>query len=104
MARVLYMVLAFLVLATGLAFHVRNQQLVMLDYYAGKVTLEVSVIAVGALALGVVLGVVAMLSIVLGLKRDLSRAQRRQRLLTRELESLRATTSTLATAVDREAR
>ena len=91
MARVLYLILAVVVAGAGLAFDVRNKQIIEVDYFIGRAALEVSSIAVAALLIGVVLGVIAMTSIVFGLRRELRRAKRGQRLVQRELEGLRAT-------------
>ena len=91
MARVLYLVLALLVLVAGLAFHVRNKQFIALDYFAGRVSVELSLVVVTALVAGVALGALALASVVLRCKRELRRVKRRHRIAERELENLRAT-------------
>ena len=93
MTRILYLLVALLVALVGILFHVRNRQTVALDYFAGKLDVEVSLVAVGALALGVALGLVAMASVVFGLKQELRRLKRREQITTRELDSLRALTA-----------
>lgn len=90
MARVLYLAIAGLVALAGLAFHIRNKQDIVLDYFAGTVTLELSLVVVAALVLGVVLGAVVMSSSLLRLKTELRRLKRRQQIAARELASLRA--------------
>lgn len=90
MARVLYLAIAGLVALAGLAFHLRNKQDIVLDYFAGTVTLELSLVVVAALVLGVVLGAVVMSSSLLRLKTELRRLKRRQQIAARELASLRA--------------
>lgn len=89
MARLLYMAIAVLVAVGGLAFYLRNKQSIVLDYIAGKVEVELSLVVVAALVLGVALGVIAMLSVVLGLKNEVRRLKRRQQIAGRELQSLR---------------
>ena len=89
MARLLYMAIAVLVAVGGLAFYLRNKQPIVLDYIAGKVEVELSLVVVAALVLGVALGVIAMLSVVLGLKNEVRRLKRRQQIAGRELQSLR---------------
>jgi uncharacterized integral membrane protein len=44
----------------GLAFHLRNHQPVRLDFYLGTVDLPLSWAIVGAVALGALLGVLAL--------------------------------------------
>ncbi len=90
MARVLYLLLAALVALVGFAFHVRNKQTIVLDYFAGTVTFELSLVVVGALVVGALLGALAMASTVLRLKTELRRLKRRQLIAGRELASLRA--------------
>ena len=92
MTRVLYLGLAIVVGAAGLAFHARNHQAVAFDLFFVRDELELSVVVVGALALGCLLGALAMLSVVLGLKGRLRRAHRQQHVVQRELEALRAAT------------
>lgn len=92
-ARVLYLAIAGLVALAGLAFHIRNKQDIVLDYFAGTVEVELSLVVVAALVLGVVLGAVVMSSTVLGLKTEVRRLKRRQHIAGRELASLRAITA-----------
>ena len=92
MARVLYLAFAILIAIGGLAFYVRNDQEILLNYFVGSVTVELSLVVVGALALGALLGVLAMTATVLGLKREIMRLTRRNQAAGRELASLRAVT------------
>ena len=90
MARVLYLLLGALAALVGLVFYIRNNQTIVLDYFVGTVTVELSLVAVGALVLGALLGALAMMSTVLRLKNELRRLKRRQLIAGRELASLRA--------------
>ena len=90
MARVLYLAIAALVALSGLAFHIRNKQDIVLDYFAGTVTVELSLVVVGSLVLGVALGALVMSSTVLRQKAEIRRLKRRQLIAGRELASLRA--------------
>ena len=92
-ARVLYLAIAGLVALAGLAFHIRNRQDIVLDYFAGTVKVELSLLVVGALVLGVVLGALVLSSSVLRLKTEVRRLKRRQQIAGRELASLRAITA-----------
>ena len=90
MSSVLYIAFAVLVAVLGLAFHVRNDQVVVLDYYAGALRIELSLILVATLVIGVLLGVAAMSASLLRLRRELRRLQRQHSAAGRELASLRA--------------
>ncbi len=61
MGRLLRSAAALIMLIAGLAFHVRNHGPMTLDVYAVKFTLPVSWVVVGALTLGVGLGLLAAL-------------------------------------------
>jgi uncharacterized integral membrane protein len=89
-ARVLYLAIALLVTLSGLAFHIRNKQDIVLDYFAGTVKVELSLVVVGALVLGVALGALVMSASVLRLKTEVRRLKRCQQIAGRELASLRA--------------
>ncbi len=89
-SRVLYMAFAILMALAGLAFHVRNDQEIVLNYYAGSLHAELSIVVVGALAVGAVLGVMAMTATVVRLKREIRRLAKRNDIATRELSSLRS--------------
>lgn len=90
MTRLLYLLLALLVTLAGLAFHIRNKQDIVLDYFAGTLTVELSLVVVASLVLGVVLGALVMASSMLSLKAEIRRLKRRQQIAGRELASLRA--------------
>ena len=90
MARVLYLAIAVLVALSGLAFHLRNKQDIALDYFAGTVTVELSLVVVGSLVLGVALGALVMSSTLLRQTAEIRRLKRRQLIAGRELASLRA--------------
>ncbi|MCC6708085.1 MAG: LapA family protein [Gammaproteobacteria bacterium] len=90
MTRLIYLLIAVLVALTGLAFHIRNKQDIVLDYFAGTVTVELSLVVVASLVLGVLLGALVMASSVLRLKAEIRRLKRRQQIAGRELASLRA--------------
>jgi uncharacterized integral membrane protein len=83
MGRLLRSAAALIVLIAGLAFHVRNHGPITLDFYAMRLTLPVSWAIVGAMTLGVLLGLLAALPGRLRAARQLQRQAR-------ELAALRA--------------
>jgi len=92
-SRVLYLVAALLAGLAGLAFHVRNDVPVELDFYLLRLPVELSVALVAALVLGALLGIFAMTLRTLGLKRELARLRRQRAVAERELASLRTLTA-----------
>ena len=53
------------ILLLGLVFHVKNHQLVTLNYYVGEVQLSFSIIIVLAVCVGVLLGILASIPIII---------------------------------------
>lgn len=94
MAGFLYFLFAVMVALAGLAFHVRNAEPVVLDFFVGSAELELSLVLVATLVLGVVLGMLAMSASQLKLRRELRRLARRHEMTGRELANLRALTGT----------
>lgn len=90
MTRVLYLAFALLVALAGLAFHVRNDTPVTLDYVAGSVEISLSWVLVGALVCGVFLGVLAMSASLLRIRLENRRLARRGEQIEREAANLRA--------------
>jgi len=76
-------------LLIGLAFHLRNDQLVDLDFYLGSVSLPFSFYVITALCMGALLGGLSMLPRLLWLKRENARLQKRLRVNEKELDNLR---------------
>lgn len=89
MIRVLYLVIAILVALGGLAFHVRNNRVISLDYFAGTLNIQLSWMLVGILVLGVVLGSLAMTGKLLRQRHEISRLKRSKADMERELNGLR---------------
>jgi uncharacterized integral membrane protein len=72
MTRLLKAVFFFLVLVIGLVLHIKNGQLVTVNYYLGIVELPVSLLITGALLCGALLGFLVDLTIILSLKRKVA--------------------------------
>ena len=53
------------ILLLGLVFHVKNHQLVTLNYYVGEVQLSFSIIIILAVCVGVLLGILASIPIII---------------------------------------
>jgi putative membrane protein len=87
--RVVKVLVILLVMGAGAAFAVLNPLPVNVDFYFDRVELPLSAVVVGAFASGAVLGMLAALGAMLGLKRENSRLRRRERLATEEVNNLR---------------
>ena len=70
MTRIFKLALLLLVVVLGLAFHVRNEQLVVIDFYLDSFEIPLSLALVVTLLAGALLGVLAGLPARLKLKRD----------------------------------
>jgi uncharacterized integral membrane protein len=79
MSRYVQIALVGLILVFGLAFHLRNGQYVTLDYYADSITLPFSLWVFIWLTLGVGFGLLAVVPLLLRMRRDNSRLRRRLR-------------------------
>lgn len=88
--RFLKLLFILLVMLVGAAFAVMNADIVNLNYYFGTVELPLSVVLVGAVCLGALLGMLAGLAGLAGLKRENSSLRRKVRLASQEVDNLRA--------------
>ncbi|MCB1850179.1 MAG: LapA family protein [Gammaproteobacteria bacterium] len=78
-----------LVMLVGAAFAVMNAENVNLNYYFGATELPLSVVLVGAVCVGAVLGMLAGLAGLASLKRENASLRREARLATEEVKNLR---------------
>lgn len=78
-----------LVMLIGVAFAVMNAENVNLNYYFGSTVLPLSVVLVGAVCFGAVLGILAGLGGLASLKRENASLRREARLASQEVQNLR---------------
>lgn len=90
MSRVFKFALVLLVLVFGVAFHLRNDQFVTLDYYVNSISLPFSMWVFIWVALGACLGLVANLPLLLRIKRENARLQKQRRAQEEEMKNLKA--------------
>jgi putative membrane protein len=88
--RLLKLLVILLLMALGAALAVMNPENVLVDYYFGRRELPLAVMLLGALGVGALLGMLAGLGTILGLKRDNARLRRRERLAVDEVNNLRS--------------
>ncbi|MCZ6719464.1 MAG: LapA family protein [Gammaproteobacteria bacterium] len=90
MSRIIKLLFFLGILVVGLAFHVKNDQLVNLNYYMGSIELPVSLLVISSLLVGALLGILASLTFVAKLKRENARLARLVRVTEEEVNNLRA--------------
>jgi putative membrane protein len=89
MSRLLILFLIFAVILLGVVFHLRNDQLVVLDYLVGSSKFYLSVWLVSAFAIGAILGMISSIPAILKVKRENARLQRRVKVSEKEINNLR---------------
>lgn len=88
--RFLKLIFLLLIMVLGATIAVLNADQVTLNYYFGSRELPLSVVLVGAMALGALLGVVASLGGMFRLKRQNFELKRKARIASEEVRNLRA--------------
>lgn len=83
------LIFILLVMLVGAAFAVMNAENVNLNYYFGSTVLPLSVVLVGAVCFGAVLGMLAGLGGLASLKRENASLRREARLASQEVQNLR---------------
>lgn len=81
MSRLITLAVVISILLFGLAFHLRNGQFVTLDYYVDSITLPLSLWVFVWIVIGVCLGLLAVVPLLLKMRRDNRRLRREIRRL-----------------------
>jgi len=90
MSRIIKLILVFAILLFGLAFHLKNNFPIELNYYIGTTPpLPLSVIVVIVLSLGALFGVLASLPIIIKLKQQKLKLERQIKNSEKEINNLR---------------
>ncbi len=91
MKRIIYTILAVLVLLIGIAFAIQNKQVIELNYYFGlKWSGPLSLALLTSFAIGGVAGYLASLRMVVRMQRQLVQARKEIRQIEQEVINLRA--------------
>jgi len=90
MNRVIQIVFALLIIFFGLAFHIKNDAPVTLDFYIRTIHIPLSWVVVIAFSTGAFLGLIVMLNKVLLLRHEIRRLTRKHELASKEIVNLRA--------------
>ena len=89
MSRIAKMILVLIVLLIGLIFHLKNNQIIELNYYLGAIELSLSLLVVLFLCLGACLGILASLPNIIRLKTKQMQLQRHIENSEKEINNLR---------------
>ena len=87
------LIFIIVMLLFGLAFHVKNHQLVTLNYYVGEIQLSFSIIIVLAICIGVLLGILASIPIIIRNKQLNSRFEKEIKHREKEINNFRITST-----------
>ena len=83
------LIFIIVMLVFGLAFHIKNHQLVTLNYYIGEVQLSLSVLVFLAVCIGVFLGILVSIPLLVKLKRLNTKLERNIKHKEKEINSFR---------------
>lgn len=86
----IFAVCLFLVLAVGLSFHVENPHEVAFNYWLGASNQPLSLLLVSAVLIGAVLGVIASMFVVFGLRAQIRSLRKSESIAKEEVRNLRS--------------
>lgn len=90
MKRILTFTILLLVALVGLGFALINAEMVSLNFYFDSIQAPLSLVMVVSLAVGAVMGVIASLWVIIGLKRDLAKMRKTIKVADEEIANLRS--------------
>ena len=89
MSRIAKLIIVFVILLSGLAFHLKNNQMIELNYYVGVLDMPLSWLVVVMLFIGAMLGVLASLPMIIKLKQQKLKLERQIKSSEKEINNLR---------------
>lgn len=89
MLRIIYLILALIIVIIGIVFAVLNAEHVQLNYYLGSVQIPLSLMLVLAMIVGAGLGVLASLSIIITSRREVHKLKKSVEMAEKEIVNLR---------------
>ena len=90
MRRIIKYILIFLVTVFTVSFTLLNSQPVKIDFYLGSFEIDLVIVILVCLALGSLLGVMAVLGRLISLKQELIRKDKKIKVAEKEVENLRS--------------
>ena len=88
--RFIKLILVLMVMILGAAFTLMNADTVVVNYYFGSRELPLSVVMVGVLCVGVLLGLFGNFGRLIRLKRENAELRKREKIASQEVQNLRA--------------
>jgi putative membrane protein len=90
MSKLIYTVLALVVILFGIIFAVLNAENVQLNYYFGSQQLPLSLAIVLSMMVGAIFGVLASINLILRSRREIARLRKASEIAEKEIANLRA--------------
>jgi putative membrane protein len=90
MLRLLTLVIFIVLLVLAILFTWKNAHTVHIDYFIGAGDVPLALLLVSTLAVGAVIGIVAMLKIIMGLRFEVARLRKNVKLSEKEISNLRS--------------
>lgn len=88
--RLIKLLIILVLIIIGAAFAVHNGENVTLNYYLGSKELPLSLLLIGTLIIGAVLGILSAVGSILRLKRENTVLRHKSKVVAEEVENLRA--------------
>jgi len=90
MKRILKLILIFLAAILAVSFTLLNSQPVKLNFYVGSFETNLVIVILASLALGTLLGIIAVLGKLISYKQEIMRKDKKIRVSEKEVENLRS--------------
>ena len=90
MKRILKLILIFLATILAVSFTLLNSQPVKLNFYVGSFETNLVIVILASLALGTLLGIIAVLGKLISYKQEIMRKDKKIRVSEKEVENLRS--------------
>lgn len=88
--RLIKLLIILILIIIGAAFAVHNGENVVLNYYFGSQELPLSLLLIGTLIIGAIVGMFSATGSILRLKRENAALRRKSKVVAEEVENLRA--------------
>ncbi|MBL1142839.1 MAG: LapA family protein [Proteobacteria bacterium] len=89
MSRIAKLIIVFAILLSGLAFHLKNNQIIELNYYVGVLDMPLSWLVVIILFIGALLGILASMPMIIKLKSQKLKLEKQIKNSEKEINNLR---------------
>lgn len=84
-----YIILILLIFIVSLVFFLKNNQMITFDYLVNSLDISLSFLLFISLSIGALLGILAWLPKIIGMKHRISKLEKQMKLSDKELDNLR---------------